>query len=151
MSLPASRRDRYRRIANRVRAIPGKHGLRPYSVAIVIGTWAGTYVGRGGQTQTEETILEQGYPPKVSFVNEEQRMLQGLADGACTIGPITPDNSSGGTALSVLVPAVAAQRTVHVKLTGPAYPDGALYSVKEVKTDHALHWTLVCVPAEKLA
>jgi len=130
--------------------VPGEHGLRPYSVAIVIGTWAGAYVGRGGKFETTEPITELGgFPPKVRFLNEEQRTLAGLADGACTVGPITPDNSSGGTAFSELVPAVAAQVEVHVRITGPAYPQGALFAVKEVKTDRALHWTLVCVPSEK--
>lgn len=150
MAISADRRDRYRRIANRCRAIPGQHGLRPYEVDIVVGTWAGEYVGRGGSWSQSETILEQGHPPKVRFVNEEQRLLRGLADGACTIGPVTPDHRDGGTALDALVPAVAAQQTVHVKITGPAYPSGALFAVKEVKTDRALRWILTCVPAEKL-
>lgn len=151
MSLPASRLDRYRRIAGRARKIPGQHGIRPYSVAIVIGAWAGPYVGRSGKTETLSAITERdGFPPKVRFLNEEQRTLAGLADGACTVGPITPDNSSGGTPLASLARAVAAQQEAHVKITGPAYPAGALFAVKEVKTDHALHWTLVCVPSEQL-
>lgn len=150
MALSAQRRDRYRRIAARARKIPGEHGLRPYAVAIVVGTWAGTYVGRGGQVATLEPITEQGgYPPKVRFLNEEQRVLAGLATGSCTIGPITPDFATGGTALTELLPAVVAQQTVHVKLTGPAYPSGALFTVKEIKTDRALHWTLVCEPTQQ--
>jgi hypothetical protein len=147
MSLSAARRERYRRIAARARRIPGDHGLRVYTVAIVIGSWAGSYVGHGGKTETEEPIEEEGgHPPKVTFLSEEARALSQLATGSCEIGPITPDFTGGGTALSSLLPAVASQQTVHVKLTGPAYPTGALFAVKEVKTGKALHWTLVCEP-----
>ena len=147
MSTPADRLDRYRRIANRVRRLPGEHGLRPYSVSIVVGTWSGSYVGRGTKTEVLEPITESGgYPPKVRFLNEEQRALGQLNAGACDIGPITPDFTGGGTALTDLLPAVIAHKTVHVKLTGPAHPTGALYTVKEVKTDRAIHWTLTCEP-----
>lgn len=154
MSLSAARRDRYRRIASRARKKPGEHGLRPYSVAIVVGTWAGTYVGNGLKTEALVAITEaSGYPPKVAFLSEEALALsastgQGLMKGSCTVGPITPDFSGGGTALSDLLPAVTSKKTVHVKLTGPAYPRGAKFLVKEVKTDRALHWTLVCEPVE---
>lgn len=136
------------------RSIAGSLGLRPYSVAIVIGAWSGTYVGRGDKTDTLQPITEAGgQPPKVRFLNEEQLALSastgtGLGKGSCTIGPITPDFPGGGTSLAELVPAVAAQQTVHVVLTGPAYPAGAKFLVKEVKTDRALHWLLVCEPVQ---
>lgn len=153
MTLSDERRDRYRRIANRARTIPARHGLRPYTVAVVVGTWSGAYVGRGDKTEQLEAITEQGYPPKVRFLSEEALALSasvgaGLLKGSCTIGPITPDYTGGGTALADLLPAVTSKKTVHVKLTGPSYPNGAKFLVKEVKTDRALHWTLVCEPVE---
>jgi hypothetical protein len=153
MSLPAARRERYQRIANRARRIPGEHGLRPYTVQIVVGTWSGAYVGGGSKIEQLETISEQGHPPKVRFLNEEALALSGsigeqLLKGSCTVGPITPAYPGGGTALSELLPAVAAHQTVHVVLTGPSYPRGAKFLIKEVKTDRALHWTLVCEPVE---
>ncbi len=157
MAISAARRDRYRRIANRARAIPGQHGLRPYTVAIIVGSWSGAYVGKGDKTEVLAAITEQGgYPPKVAFLSEEALALAassgagGLLKGSCTVGPITPDYPGGGTALSDLLPAVTAHKTVHVKLTGPAYPTGAKFLVKEVKTDKALHWTLVCEPVEPI-
>jgi hypothetical protein len=154
MPLSSARRDRYRHIAARARRIPGQHGLRPYTVAIVVGAWSGSYIGRGDKTDTVVAITEAGgQSPKVRFLNEEQLALSastgaGLGKGACTIGPITPDFAGGGTSLAELAPAVAAQQTVHVLLTGPAYPSGAKFLVKDVKTDHALHWTLVCEPVQ---
>jgi hypothetical protein len=154
MALSAQRRDRYRRIAARARRVPGEHGLRPYSVAIVVGTWSGRYIGGGAKYEQLEHIREaNGQPPKVRFLSEEALALaasagEGLQKGSCTIGPITPPFAGGGTALSDLVPAVHERQTVHVQLTGPAYPDGAKFVVKEVKTDRALHWMLTCEPVE---
>ncbi len=156
MATSAARRDRYRRIAARARKIPGEHGLRPYTVAIVVGFWAQDFIGRGGKVESVEPITEQaGQPPMVRFLSEEALALSastgngnGLQKGSCTVGPITPPYAGGGTALEELLPAVAAHQTVHVQLTGPAYPRGAKFLVKEVKTDRALHWTLVCEPVE---
>ena len=139
--------DTWRAIAWAVRSIPSDFGLRPYSVSIVTGSWSGDHVGDGNKLDTLVPIYENGNSnPRVRFVNEEQRALGNLAIGACTVGPITPDHGSNGTALSDLLPAVAAHETVHVIITGPSYPNGAKFTVKEVKTDRAIHWTLVCEP-----
>jgi hypothetical protein len=133
------------------RSIAGQLGLRPYAVAIIVGSWSGAYVGKGDKTELLANITEaNGQPPKVSFVSEEALALSastgnGLQKGSCSIGPITPSDS-----LTDLIPAVTAHKTVHVKLTGPAYPNGAKFLVKEVKTDRALHWTLVCEPVEPI-
>lgn len=149
MALSAQRRERYRRIAARARRIPGEHGLRPYTVAIVVGTWSGKYVGGGAKYEQLEQITEcSGQPPKVRFLSEEAIALANLNKGSVTIGPITPPYASGGTALSDLAPAVHARQTVHVQLVGPAYPEGAKFAVKEIKTDRALHWMLTCEPVE---
>lgn len=150
MPIGTARRDSLRKLAHRIRAIPGERfGIRPYSVAIVVGTWSGAYVGSQAKYEQLAPITEgRGQPPKVRFLLEEALTLSGLNKGSCTVGPITPDFAGGGTALRDLVPAVQQRQTVHVQLTGPAYPDGAKFAVKEVKTDRALHWTLVCEPVE---
>lgn len=132
------------------RSIAGQLGFRPYSVAIVIGSWAGEYVGRNGRVDQLEPITESGgHAPKVRFLNEEQRALGGLAIGSCTVGPITPEFTGGGTTLRELLPAVVSQQTVHVKITGPAYPDGALFTIEEIKTDRVLRWLLICKPTQQ--
>lgn len=139
--------DTWRAIAYSVRSIPAEFGLRPYSVSIVVGSWSGNHVGDGSRNEELIPILENNSSnPKVRFLNEEQRALTNLGIGSCTVGPITPDHGANGTALADLLPAVAAHETVHVVITGPAYPDGARFAVKEVKTDRAIHWTLVCEP-----
>lgn len=142
-------RDDLLPLINEIRSIPGQLGLRPYSVAIVIGTWSGTYVGRGSEdTETAEITEANGQPPKVRFPNDEQIALGNLGKGDAIVGPITPDHSGGGTPLSDLVPAVQSGQTVHAILTGPAYPTGARFRIKDVKTDRALHWTLTLTPVD---
>lgn len=139
--------DRFRRIAGKVRGIPGTFGLRPYTVAIVQGAWSGTYAGEGIEVATETAITEaNGQPPKVRWLDDEQLALGGLGRGTVEIGPVTPDHSAGGTALSTLIPELARGRTLHVKLTGPEFPTGALFAVSEVKTDRALRWMLRAIP-----
>ncbi len=138
--------DAWRAIAYSVRSLPASFGLRPYSVAIEVGTWSGNHVGDGERIEDNTPILENGTNPKVRFINEEQRALSGMAIGSCEIGPITPDHGSSGVALAELAPSVAAHETRHVIITGPAYPDGARFSIRELKTDRALHWTLICEP-----
>ena len=138
--------DTWRAIAYSLRSLPAEFGLRPYSVSIVTGTWTGSHVGDGDRLDQETPILENGANPKVRFANEEQRALSGMPIGSCEVGPITPDHGANGTPLTDIAPRVAAHETVHVIITGPAYPDGARFAVHEVKTDRALHWTLVCMP-----
>lgn len=134
-----------------VRAIPGQLGLRPYAVKIVQSTWSGIYPGRGEKTSSEISITESGGTnPKVRFLDEEKRALANLNHGAADIGPITPDSGASGTALSSLLPALADGAALHVKLIGPAYPDGALFAIKEAKTDRAMRWMLRVEPVEQL-
>lgn len=141
--------DDLKPLLNSVRAIPGQLGLRPYQVAIIIGTWSGEYVGGGSKFEQARAITEgNNQPPKVRFLDEEALALSGssgqqLLKGSCTIGPITPV-----TTLATLLPAVSEGQTVHVRLTGPAYPRGAKFAIKKVATDRALHWTLTCEPVE---
>lgn len=139
--------DDLRPLLHSLRAIPGSLGLRPYSVKVITGNWSGDYVGHGGKWETEVSILEgDSQNPKVRFLNEEQRALGNLNHGACAVGPITPFGVAA-TLLERLFQ-VFAHQTVHIKLTGPAYPDGALFSVKEIKTDRAMHWMLTCEPKQ---
>lgn len=137
---------------SRVRAIPGQMGLRPYSVAIVIGAWNGSNTGRGAKATDLTPITEaNGQPPKVRELNTEELALGDLGKGSLRIGPITPDFPGGGNSLDTLKPQVDAGQTVHVLVTGPGYPDGALFMIKSLNTDRALHWTLVVSPVQGAA
>lgn len=143
--------DDLKAILYECRAIPGELGLRPYTVTVVQGAWSGSYAGEGIEVATETAITESGsQPPKVRWLDDEQLALGGLSRGTVEIGPVTPDHTGGGTALSELVPAVSTGHTVHVKLTGPAHPTGALYAISEVKTDRALRWMIRAVPVSTI-
>lgn len=146
----AERLDRYRRIANRVRAIPGFHGLRPYSVAILITTYSGDYTGRGDAITEVTPITEaNGQPPKVRQLNTEELALTGLGKGALRIGPITPAHDTGGTAIETIKPCLAAGQTLHVLVTGPEYPNGAKFALKSFNSDHAIHFTMDVEPVSE--
>ncbi len=145
----ASPADSWRAIAYSLRDLPAQFGLRPYSVAVVIGTWSGNHVGDGELTEVTTPIVEKSNSnPKVRFMNEEQRTLSGMEVGSVEVGPITPDFGSSGTPLTHLLPVVTASQTVHAIITGPQFPDGALFSIKKVETDRALHWTMLCEPVK---
>lgn len=139
----AATRDRYRRLANRIRAIPGQRfGLRPYTVAVLLKEYSGTYTGDGTETETETAIVEaNGQPPKVRFLKDEERALADMPAGSVEVGPITPDFAGGGTAIATLKQSsAAAQDAVQWKLTGPEFPNGALFVAEGFKTDRALHY-----------
>ncbi len=111
------------------------------------GSWSGAYTGRGVATNTDVPITEaNSQPPKVRFLSGEELALGQLYAGAVEIGPITPDFPGGGTNLSGILPALADGQTVHVKLTGPKFPDGALFRIKDVKTDRAFHYMVTAEP-----
>jgi hypothetical protein len=147
MSLPSTRRDRYRRIAGRARRIPGEHGLREHHVSVVIARTGGTYTGDGGRWETENEILELGQPPKVRWLNDQDLALGQLPAGSVEIGPITPANSKGGTAITL---ADGSQLTVGdvevIRITGPQHPGGADYRKLTMHVDRALHWTIRAAP-----
>ena len=149
--LMATFADSLRELAYNARAIPGQLGIRPNSVAIVRGTWSGTNTGRGDEIGELWPITEaNGQPPKVREINTEELALGNLGKGSLKIGPITPDFPGGGTALADLQPCVNAGQTVHVIVTGPAYPNGAKFVIKSVNADRALHWTLTVEPVSEL-
>lgn len=142
MALSDANRDRFRQIAASARGIPGQLGLRPYTVAIFVDNWGDGHVGGGGSSFESSLVPiteTGGQPPKVVFESEDP-----LNKGNCTIGPITPPYGVGGVALSKLERAVFEDQAAYVRLTGPRYPNGARFAVKEVRTDKALHWTLIC-------
>lgn len=128
------------------RAIAGSLGLHPYRVYIRSGSWAGTYTGDGAVTVTETEVTENGQPPKVRFVSDETVALGAVARGSCTIGPITPSHSSGGTSIALLEgSSLVVGQTLHARLV---HSDGSetRYRVTDVAKDSALHYTLTCEP-----
>lgn len=146
MAISTQRRDRYRKIANRVRSIPGAHGLRETRVYIVSGVWSGTNTGYGLEDETVTEITEGGgQPPKVSSLNDERKALGQLPGGSIEIGPITPEFSAGGTDIADLLgSSLSAENTLRIRTVGP---DGtADFVIVEVKSDRALRYMITAKP-----
>jgi len=142
-------RDRLRRIAHRARAIPNRYGLRPYTVSVVVTTWPGANTGRGTESRVATPITEAGgAPPKVRELNAEELALNNMGSGSVRVGPITPSFPGGGTDISVIKPLLTAGQTVHLLLEGPGFPARGYYEIKDVQTDHGLHWTIIASPVQ---
>jgi hypothetical protein len=141
-------RSRYRTIANRYRRLPGVHGLRPYRVYLVTGAWSSTSghpFGDGTRTDTEIEILENGEPPKVAEVGDEQIALGvDLTKGDLLVGPITP---VAGTAWSNLVgSAITSGQSWRVKIVHEELGETLHCLVKATKKDKALRYVLTVSP-----
>ncbi|MBW7935292.1 MAG: hypothetical protein H3C62_17125 [Gemmatimonadaceae bacterium] len=144
-----ARRDRYRALASRIRAIPGRDfGLRPYTVAVIVRRWSGPHTGDGAATDTVTPIVEYGgNPPKVRFLSDEARALGGLPAGTVEVGPITPDHTGGGITWDTLTGGSAqAGDEVLYRLTGPEFPAGADYALAGSQSDRGIHYKLTLVP-----
>jgi hypothetical protein len=140
--------DSLKAIAHQVRAIPGTLGLRPYTVESVITTRALTYGLQGAESTATVAITEAGgQPPKVRFLSPKELAIGELATGSVDVGPITPDHTGGGTVISVLNGSSLEHKDIkHFKLTGPHAPNGQLYRLVSVRSDHALHYMLTLSP-----
>lgn len=139
--------DGLRAIVFHTRAIPGALGLRRYAVAIVHRSWSGANTGDGVPTINVTPLVEgSGRPPKVRFVNSEERTVRDLPSGAVMIGPITPDFPGGGTLLSSIRAWQNRGDEVYVRLTGPRFPDGVEYHFAGFETEKALHYTITAHP-----
>jgi hypothetical protein len=145
-------RDDLLPLVSSVRSIAGQIGIRMHSVAIVSGSWSGDHTGDGTEDQTATAITEAGgHPPKVRWLNDEQIAVGQLAKGTVEIGPITPSFPGGGTDLATLVGAALTRgETIHLRITGPAHPDGALYRVIDIRADRAFRYMLKASPTSEV-
>lgn len=134
-----------RKLAYKVRAIPGKIGIRVYSVEVQVTTSAGAELGQGAHTVVTSAITEaDGQPPRVRWLDNREIALGGYEDGTVEVGPITPDFPGGGTLVSTLRPNPPVNTTVRVVLKGPDYPaTGGRFRVRNVRHDKALSYFLL--------
>lgn len=140
-------RDSLRGILFQTRSIPSLFGLRPYSVAILTGTWSGTHTGNGIETRTQIPIVEaNGAPPKVRWKTNEEIVIQGVDKGTITVGPITPDFPGGGTTYAMLQPALVRGDTIYALLTGPDLAQPTKFEITTVNADRGLHWSFEAKP-----
>lgn len=132
-----------------IRAIPGQLGLRPYSASLVNGVNLGAHTGDQAGAYEEIPIVESGdQPPRIRQLSDEEIALANLGTGLWKIGPFTPDFTTGGTAIAdMLGTSLDTGDTRYVKLTGPAFPNGALFRVVKIGHDHAMHYDLTLAPS----
>lgn len=146
--------DDLKPLANSIRAIPGQLGIRPYTVEIVLRHWTGTHVGDGTRSETATAITEAGgQPPKVRFLNGEERALLGVAHAVVEIGPITPDFATGGTSIETLTGLAFSPQDhdeILYRLTGPGFPDGQLFRIRDISSDRALQYRVQVEPIAEI-
>lgn len=149
MTTGASRRERYQRIADRIRSIPDERfGIRPHSVDLIIATSTnGTYTGDGQRVETVIPVTHSsGALPKVRWAKDQDVAMGLVPAGSVTIGPITSD-FAGFENLANLDGQVLVQGEVRLlRITGPNHPTGADYRVTGVTADRALHYMITASP-----
>ncbi len=132
------------------RSIAGRLGFRTHTVALVQHYAMGQHTGDVDLSSAQPIHERDGYPPKVVWLNDEQLTLAGLGNGAIDIGPITPEFPGGGTDLSALTGAdLSTGDTLHLLITGPNHPNGALYRIKSVTAEKALNYKIRAVPVSQ--
>lgn len=131
-----------RKAVTRIRAIPNKFGVRVYSVSVRVRSWSGAERGEGTLTTTTYTIAEHGgAPPKVRFLNGEQLALAGESFGAeiIEVGPVTP----GNTPREYMTPDPPDNAVVEWIVTGPKFPSGSIFTLKELRDDRGYQFKAV--------
>jgi hypothetical protein len=124
-------------IAYSARAIAGQLGFRPHTVALVNTAWSGDHIGDGIPASETQALTESGgQPPKVRWLNDEERALAnaGIGEGVVEVGPITPI----GDSLAALTESMVNGQTRMLLITGAKHPNGALYRITDVDQQKAL-------------
>ncbi len=129
------------------RSIAGRLGFRVHTVALVKRYAIGQHTGDIDMSSLLPITEQDGYPPKTVWLDDETLALANLGAGSVDVGPITPSFPGGGTDLSKLTGAnLDTGDTLHLLITGPNHPEGALYRIKEVRADKALNYRIRAVP-----
>jgi hypothetical protein len=142
--------DDLKPLLHSLRSLPGQLGLRPHTVSIVTRVWSGDHTGEGTMTETVTPLEhDDNQPPRCRWLNDEQRALAGLVKDAVDIGPFTPGFSSGGTELAALDGRdLDTGNTLHLRITGPNHPTGALYRISRITRDRSLRYLVRAEPVE---
>lgn len=141
--------DRFRRLATRIRAIPGRFGLREHSVAILERSWDGEFSGDGNRIDGSFQILESGQNPKVRWFTDEELAVSGLSSGSVTIGPITSDHDAIRRLSTINGDDLSAGDARYVVIVGPKHPNGAQYRVTRINPERAIHYMINAAPVSR--
>jgi hypothetical protein len=142
-------RERYRKLVNRKRAIPGERfALRTHSIERVVRFASSA---RDDISETVTPIVEaNGQPPRIRWLTAEELTVGQLNPGTCEVGPITPAFGGGGTDIALLRGEdLGTNDKLYFRITGPHHADGALYRRFKLSDDKALHYTMQLVPVEQ--
>lgn len=151
MGIAETRRDRCRQITHRYRSVPGQHGLRVHTAALIHRRYSGDTGASANYTEEIPIVERGGFPPKIRWLKDDEIAVGSLMAGTVEIGPITPEFSGGGTDFADIVGRPLDRGdTLHVRITGPQHPDGALYRIARSSADKALHYTIQAVPVSEV-
>lgn len=121
-------------LADRLRALPGRFGLRPYTVTIRLRLWNGERPGLGSYSDFDTPIVntvtlpfgkKQSQPPKVEQLSAKDVIASGglYTDRDFRVGPMTPSYGPGGVNRDIIDPKVYnAAAEVFWIMTGPDLP-----------------------------
>jgi hypothetical protein len=136
-----------RRVLSQTRSLPGRLGLRPHTVELVTASWSGDHTGDGTETAVESTLIHAaGQPPRVHWLSSEEITVGNLPSGTVQIGPLTPTFVGGGVSRQAFGRLLDAGDTIHLRITGPRHPDGALYRVTNAHQENATEIMLQAIP-----
>ena len=145
----------------RLRAIPGQLGFRPYtSLRLRTRTWAGAEPGdtnntSPGYTDSFLALETGGQPAKIRQISAREVSASGgrYTDADYVVGPLTPQHPSGGGTAGYtpaeLAPSSSARNVErHVVLVGPGESSSEWVIVGE-QLDRALRYTLTIRRTER--
>lgn len=114
--------------------------MREYDVAVRVRSWSGAERGEDLKAECITPITEAGgRPPRVRWLSNEQLALGGYPAGTVEVGPITP----GNTLRSSLEPKSEGNDEIEWILTGPAFPCGGAFSLKDIRDDRGYQFKVV--------
>lgn len=140
----------YRRIADKARGIPARHGLREYSIDVLVISYSGTYPGDGTLTDSSTSIkVGSIHNPKVRFPSQREIALGMAGLGSCIVGPFTPDYGSGGVPRDILDGTNLTQgQMLQFWIVGPNFPNGCAHRLSKFQVDRALQVQLELIQVE---
>jgi hypothetical protein len=138
------RAERFKRIATKARAIPGRYGIRPHSVKLLTRSWTGEHSGDGGRMDTELPLTEgaSAQNPKVRWLNAEEMAVAMLEKSTVRVGPITADHSARTWLDDIRGDGLDAGEARYLVITGPKHPTGAKYVMKRINVERGLHYMI---------
>lgn len=151
--------DGFRKIADRLRAIPGNFGLREYTVELHVVMYSDEISGRGRKIRDEKLpiTVANGVSPDVKFPTQAEVAWGFAGQGLAIVGPFTPQYSTdggvtvGGVARELLDGTDAQRGAIcRIVITGPNFPNGCYHRIQKYQVDNPLEVVLICLQSEPL-